>query len=130
MTVSDEAVTCQVRYTLDLNELSAFETYARAWIVLVERYGGVHHGYFIPRTSPDVKGASFPELGYDGPTDVALAMFTFPSDEVYRNYRKAVAADPECQAMAALVRETYCFTRYERLFLQPVALEDNRSSSR
>lgn len=68
-------------------------------------------------------GASFPGLGYDGPTDVAVAMFTFRNEEAYQNYREAVAADPECQAMATLVRETHCFTRYERLFLRPVTLE-------
>ncbi len=118
--MSDGPVTCQVRYTLDLNQLAAFETYARAWIRLINRYGGVHYGYFIPRMSPDVKGASFPGLGYDGPEDVALALFTFPSEKSYQDYREAVATDPECQAMAALVRETKCFTQYERLFLRPV----------
>ena len=65
---SDEAVTCQIRYTLDLNQLDAFEAYARAWIVLIERHGGLHHGYFIPRPSPDVVGVSFPGLGFEGPT--------------------------------------------------------------
>jgi hypothetical protein len=64
---------------------------------------------------------SFPGLGYDGPADVAVAMFTFPDEESYRRYREMVAADPECQSAAALVRETCCFTRYERLFLEPVA---------
>ena len=114
-------VTCQIRYTLDLDKLSAFETYARTWIVLIERYGGIHHGYFIPRASPDGVTFSFPSLGYDGPADVAVAMFTFPDEESYRRYRETVAADPECQSASALVRETRCFTRYERLFLQPVA---------
>lgn len=113
-------VTCQIRYTLDLNKLSAFESYARTWILLIERYGGIHHGYFIPRSAPDGAGFSFPGLGYDGPADVAVAMFTFPDDESYRRYRAMVATDPECQSAAALVRETSCFTRYERLFLQPV----------
>jgi len=113
-------VTCQIRYTLDLSKLSVFESYARTWIVLIERYGGIHHGYFIPRASPDRVGVSFPGLGYDGPADVAVAMFTFPDDESYRRYREMVAADPECQSAAALVRETGCFTRYERLFLEPV----------
>jgi len=113
-------VTCQIRYTLNLSKLSEFESYARAWILLIERYGGVHHGYFIPRTSPDKVGVSFPGLGYDGPADVAVAMFTFPDEERYRHYREMVASDPECQAAAALVRETGCFIRYERLFLEPV----------
>lgn len=113
-------VTCQIRYTLNFDKLSAFESYARTWMVLIEKYGGVHHGYFIPRPSPDRVGVSFPGLGYDGPTDVAVAMFTFPDEESYRSYRTMVAADPECQSAAALVRETGCFTRYERLFLEPV----------
>jgi hypothetical protein len=117
---NDHSVTCQIRYTLDLSKLSAFESYARTWIVLVERYGGIHHGYFIPRASPDRVGVSFPGIGYDGPADVAIAMFTFPDDESYRRYRETVAADPECQLAAALVRETGCFIRYERLFLTRV----------
>jgi hypothetical protein len=65
-------------------------------------------------------GVSFPGIGYDGPTDIAVAMFTFPDEESYRRYRNEVATDPECLSAAALVRETGCFTRYERLFLQPV----------
>jgi hypothetical protein len=47
-------------------------------------------------------------------------MFTFPDEESYQRYREMVATDPECQSAAALVRETGCFIRYERLFLQPV----------
>ncbi len=115
-----QAVTCQIRYTLNLAQLGVFKTYAQTWISLIERYGGIHHGYFIPRVNPDEVGASFPGLGYDGPTDVAVAMFTFPDEESYRLYRNRVATDPECLSAAALVRETGCFTRYERLFLEPV----------
>lgn len=117
---STQPVTCQIRYTLDLAQLNAFETYARTWISLIERYGGTHHGYFIPRTNPDEVGPSFPSLGYDGPTNVAIAMFTFPDEASYRLYRKEVATDPECLTATALVQQSRCFTRYERLFLQPV----------
>jgi hypothetical protein len=117
---NSQPVTCQIRYTLDLDKLTAFETYACNWVSLIERYGGIHHGYFIPRVSPDRVGASFPGLGYDGPANVGVAMFTFPDEESYRRYREMVATDPECQSAAALVRETGCFIRYERLFLQQV----------
>jgi hypothetical protein len=72
---------------------------------LIEQYGGVHHGYFIPGANPDELGPSFSGLGYDGPTDVAIAMFTFPDEDSYRLYRKEVATDPECITAAALVRE-------------------------
>ena len=44
-------MTCQIRYTLNLDKLSSFEAYARTWISLIERYGGIHHGYFIPRAA-------------------------------------------------------------------------------
>ena len=108
---NSQAVTCQIRYTLDLDKLSAFEAYARTWIKLIEQYGGIHHGYFIPRAAPEGVEFSFPGLGYDGPADVAVAMFTFPDEESYRRYRETVATDPECQSAAALVRETHCFTR-------------------
>jgi hypothetical protein len=101
-----QPVTCQIRYTLNLDKLSAFEQYARTWISLIGRYGGVHHGYFIPRTSPDRVGPSFPGLGYDGPADVAIAMFSFPNEESYRRYREQVASDPECLSATVLVRET------------------------
>lgn len=47
-------------------------------------------------------------------------MFTFPDEESYRHYRQMIKAAPERQTAAALVRETRCFTRYERLFLEPV----------
>jgi len=115
-----QAVTCQIRYTLDLNKLSAFESYARTWMTLIERYGGIHHGYFLPRAAPDGAEISFPGVGYDGPGNVAVAMFTFPDEESYRRYRQMVKVAPERQSAAALVRETHCFTRYERLFLSPV----------
>jgi hypothetical protein len=47
-------------------------------------------------------------------------MFTFPDEQSYRRYRQMVKTAPERQSAAALVRETRCFTRYERLFLKPV----------
>jgi hypothetical protein len=126
---NSQPVTCQIRYTLDLAKLGAFETYARTWISLIERYGGTHHGYFIPRANPDKVGPSFPGLDYDGPTDVAVAMFTFPDEESYRTYRKEVATDAECITAAALVRESGCFTRYERLFLRPVTRHEVSSEA-
>jgi hypothetical protein len=89
-------------------------------MMLIERCGGIHHGYFLPRDAPDGAEISFPGLGHDGPKNVAVAMFTFPDEESYRRYREMVKAAPECQSAAALVRETGCFTSYERLFLKPV----------
>ena len=113
-------VTCQIRYQLDVNKLNEFEAYARAWIVLIERYGGTHHGYFMPREAPEGARISFPQIGHDGPTDVAIAWFTFPDEQGYLRYRRLVADDPDCQSAEALYRETACFISYERLFLEQV----------
>ncbi len=40
-------ITCHVRYEIDPREIEAFERFARAWMELVERHGGTHHGYFL-----------------------------------------------------------------------------------
>ena len=112
-----QAITCQVRYRLDMSKLSEFEAYARAWIILIERHGGTHHGYFMPRAAPEGSRISFPNVGHEGPTDIALALFTFPDEQAYLRYRQMVADDPDCGSAEALYRETECFHSYERLFL-------------
>jgi hypothetical protein len=90
-------------------------------MILIERYGGVHHGYFIPRAAPNGVPISFPGTGYDGPADRAIALFTFPDEQSYLRYRKMVAADPDCQSAEKFYQRTGCFISYERLFLQSVA---------
>jgi hypothetical protein len=98
-------VTCYLRYTLDPHKLAEFETYARMWIPLVNKLGGTHHGYFLP---------------HEGPNDVAVALFSFPSLAAYEQYRAKSATDPECQAAIAYNEETRCFLRFERSFMRPV----------
>lgn len=65
-------VTCCLRYIIDSDKLEAFEAYARMWIPLVGKFGGVHHGYFLP---------------HEGASNVALALFSFPSLAAYEEYR-------------------------------------------
>lgn len=115
-----QPVTCEIRYQLDLDKLPEFESYARAWMVLIERYGGTHHGYFMPRSAPDGVSFSFPGVGHDGPADVAIALFTFPDEASYQSYRERVANDPDCLKATEAYRASRCFTSYERLFLYPV----------
>ncbi len=66
-------VTCYLRYIIDPFKLKEFEHYGKIWIPLVEKFGGKHHGYFLPS---------------EGASNVALAMFTFPSLALYEEYRK------------------------------------------
>ena len=41
-------ITCVVDYVIDPKKIAAFEQFAKRWIELVNRYGGRHHGYFLP----------------------------------------------------------------------------------
>lgn len=98
-------ITCHVRYIVDADKIDAFEQYARMWLELVPRFGGTHHGYFLPS---------------EGASDVALAIFSFPSLAAYAQYRSDAAADPDVARAVAFAAETGCFRRYDRTFFRPV----------
>jgi NIPSNAP protein len=105
-TLSDmPPVTCHLRYEIDPSELDAFERFAKRWIALVERSGGQHHGYFLPS---------------EGASDVAYALFTFPSFAAYEVYRQDFGRDPDFLAADRIREESGCVVRYERSFLRPV----------
>ncbi|MBY0377812.1 MAG: NIPSNAP family protein [Gammaproteobacteria bacterium] len=115
--------TCFVKYKVDLTKLEAFKKYAHAWIELIEKYGGTHHGYFIPPIEIDAlpdASFSFPGLGKRGSDDTGVALFSFPDVETYEAYRKAVVDDEKCKAITAFFQEAKPFTSYERNFLKPI----------
>lgn len=98
-------ITCSIRYVIDPYQLEAFEAYAKLWIPLVNRLGGVHHGYFLP---------------HEGASNIALALFSFPSLAAYETYRSAMREDAECQAAFAMAEKNRCIVSYERSFMRPV----------
>lgn len=98
-------VTCYLRYVIDPMKLQEFEHYGKLWIPLVERFGGTHHGYFLPS---------------EGANNIALALFSFPSLATYEQYRTESMADAECQAAFRYAQETACILSYERSFFRPV----------
>jgi hypothetical protein len=115
--------TCVIRYDVDLDQLDAFEEYAHAWIALISKYGGTHHGYFVPGREADAFPSatfSFPGLGRNAPPNVAFALFSFPDVAAYDAYRAAVERDPACHAATARFKATKCFSGYERSFLRPI----------
>jgi hypothetical protein len=113
-------ITCFLRYSVDPDKMSEFEHYARVWMPLIEKYGGTHHGYFVPGEDLPSAAFSFPGVGDEGPGDIAVALFSFPTVEAYETYRREVAIDPECLAVTKHYEQTRCFTKYERTFLRPV----------
>ncbi len=122
--MSSMPVTCQVSYRLDPRKRAEFEAYAEVWMRLIERYGGKHHGYFMPREKPACAGLSFPGAGRDGAGDVAIALFTFPDEETYRGYRESVATDPDSIAANKRFGADPPFRTYERLFLRPLPRDE------
>ena len=74
------------------------------WIPLFEKFGGTHHGYFLPS-----KGQH-----------IALALFTFPSLAEYERYRQQSMSDAQCQAAFKYAEDTRCILSYERSFFRPV----------
>lgn len=98
-------ITCHLKYVVDPYKLAEFEDYARRWIGLVNRLGGTHHGYFLPS---------------EGASDIAYAMFSFPTLAAYEDYRRRMAADPECQAVLEMEKRNRSIVRYERSFMRPV----------
>lgn len=98
-------ITCVVEYTIDAAQTEVFERFGRAWIALVNRHGGTHHGYFLPS---------------EGASDRALALFSFPSLADYESYRTLFGVDPEFVAADKIRDDSGCVLRYERSFMRPV----------
>ncbi|GAA2790823.1 NIPSNAP family protein [Nonomuraea dietziae] len=83
-------ITCHLRYEIDPSQTAAFETYVTGWIPIVTRFGGTHHGCFLP---------------HEGANDIAYALFSFPSLAAYEDYRAAIRQDPEAQQLWQLSTE-------------------------
>lgn len=105
ITMTDRSVTAHITYRIDPNQIEEFERYGRAWIALVNQFGGNHHGYFLPS---------------EGSRDTAYALFSFPSLSDYERYRIEAETDPECIALMERARETNCIHHVDRTFLRPV----------
>jgi hypothetical protein len=54
-------ITCYLKYRIDPYKTKEFENYAGMWNPLVNRFGGNHHGYFLP---------------HEGANNIAYALFS------------------------------------------------------
>ncbi|MEM8703400.1 MAG: NIPSNAP family protein [Pseudomonadota bacterium] len=98
-------ITCYINYEINPAKTAEFEKYAKMWIPLVGKFGGVHHGYYLPHESP---------------SDLAVCLFSFPSLAAYETYRAKSMQDNACRKAIAFAEETECIRRYDRHFLRPV----------
>ena len=98
-------ITCFIKYTLNIAKIEQFEAYAKAWIPLVNKFGGTHLGYYLP---------------HEGANNIAYALFNFPSLATYEEYRKDSFNDPACIAAYQLAKDSQCIVSYERTFLKPL----------
>lgn len=98
-------ITCYLKYLIDPYKVDDFEKYAKMWIPLVNKFGGTHHGYFLP---------------HEGANNIAVALFSFPSLADYEIYRGKMAEDPDCIVAFEHAEKTRCIISYERSFMRPV----------
>jgi len=100
-------ITCYIQYELNPSKIAEFEEYAHTWVPLVEKFGGTHHGYYLPHESPN---------------DLAVCLFSFPSLADYEVYRVESLTDSECQKAYQFAKDTDCIKRYDRHFLRPLEM--------
>lgn len=98
-------ITCYLKYVIDPYKVEEFAAYARMWIPLVNKFGGIHHGYFLP---------------HEGANTIAVALFSFPSLCEYEEYRLKIQDDADCRRAFKHAEDTRCIISYERSFMKPV----------
>lgn len=114
-------LTCCNRYRIDLAQREVFAEYARRWVELTNRHGGVHHGFFLATELETHPKLSFPGFGSEATPDIAYAWYSFDDESAYHAFRASVRDDPDCAPAEALGRETGCILGYERSFLAHAA---------
>lgn len=98
-------ISCIIEYEIDRTREVEFERWCRIWLQLTAKFGGVHHGYFLPS---------------EGDSDRAYAVFSFDSLADYERYRVAAAQDEEVLA-ANRIRDTEAgVIRWSRSFYRPL----------
>ena len=98
-------ITCYLEYQIDPYKRKEFQQYAEMWLPLIKKYGGIHHGYFLPKESA---------------SDLAVALFSFESLAAYEQYRIDARTDIDCQAASNFAAESRCIVRLNRQFLDPI----------
>ncbi len=72
---------------------------------LAAKYGGTHHGPFLP---------------HEGPNNIAVQLFSLPSLAEYERDRNAIRQDAVALAAWRFQEETRCVVSFERSFMRPL----------
>lgn len=98
-------LTCHIKYVIDPYKIKEFEHYVKLWIPLITKFGGQHHGCFLPS---------------EGANNIAMMLFSFPGLSQYDEYRQKSFEDADCRAAFKFADDTRCILSYERSFFRPV----------
>ena len=98
-------VTVFIRYQIDPFQAAAFEAYARVWLDVIPACGGDLLGYFAP---------------YEGTSDIAWGLISFPDLAAYETYRARLRASPDGAQNFAMAQKDRFILREQRTFLRPV----------
>ena len=98
-------LTCFIRYRIDPFQRDEFDAYARRWLTIIPACGGDLVGYFLP---------------YEGTSDIAWGLISFPSLAAYEAYRTRLKADPAAKENFAIARQKRFILAEERTFLEKV----------
>jgi hypothetical protein len=98
-------ITCALEYRIDRRREAEFERWCRLWLRLIPKFGGVHHGYFLPS---------------EGRSDLALGLFSFADLADYERYRRAAAEDEEAMEATRFRDESAGIISWNRTFFRPL----------
>lgn len=98
-------ITCLVDYKIDPARIAEFERFCRLWFELTPKFGGTHHGYFLPG---------------EGASDRALALFSFEGLAAYEQFKFNAATDPDVAAANRLRDTEAGVIRWDRTFFRPL----------
>jgi hypothetical protein len=98
-------ITCLVDYKIDPARIAEFERFCRLWFELTPKFGGTHHGYFLPG---------------EGASDRALALFSFDNLAAYEQFKFTAATDPDVAAANRLRDNEAGVLRWDRTFFRPL----------
>jgi hypothetical protein len=101
-------ITLSIRYTLDINKLADFESYARALRRPIERCGGICVAYYLPTKIA-------------GSTNTALGLIDFPTLAAYEQYREKLMSDPDGIECLRRVEASGCILNEDRSFILRVS---------